>query len=68
VAVADVFDALTSNRPYKRAWSFQDALTTSRLKAASISTPPAYVRSNCASDAVATIMRDLKRFRIVIDA
>ncbi len=26
VAVADVFDALTSERPYKRAWSVQDAL------------------------------------------
>jgi len=26
VAVADVFDALTSERPYKRAWSIQDAL------------------------------------------
>lgn len=26
VAVADVFDALTSKRPYKRAWSVQDAL------------------------------------------
>ncbi len=26
VAVADVFDALTSNRPYKKAWSIQDAL------------------------------------------
>jgi two-component system, response regulator RpfG len=26
VAVADVFDALMSNRPYKRAWSIQDAL------------------------------------------
>ena len=26
VAVADVFDALTSQRPYKRAWSVQDAL------------------------------------------
>lgn len=25
VAVADVFDALTSSRPYKRAWSFEDA-------------------------------------------
>jgi putative two-component system response regulator len=25
VAVADVFDALTSNRPYKRAWSVEDA-------------------------------------------
>jgi putative two-component system response regulator len=26
VAVADVFDALTSNRPYKRAWTVDDAL------------------------------------------
>ena len=26
VAVADVFDALTSERPYKHAWSIQDAL------------------------------------------
>ena len=25
VAVADVFDALTSSRPYKEAWSFEDA-------------------------------------------
>ena len=26
VAIADVFDALTSFRPYKKAWSFEDAL------------------------------------------
>lgn len=26
VAVADVFDALTSERPYKKAWAFDDAL------------------------------------------
>ncbi|MCL4431302.1 MAG: response regulator [Epsilonproteobacteria bacterium] len=26
VAIADVFDALTSIRPYKRAWSFEEAL------------------------------------------
>ncbi len=26
VALADVFDALTSNRPYKKAWSVEDAL------------------------------------------
>jgi putative two-component system response regulator len=25
VAVADVFDALTSERPYKKAWSVEDA-------------------------------------------
>jgi len=27
VAIADVFDALVSKRPYKEAWSFKDALT-----------------------------------------
>ena len=27
VAIADVFDALTSVRPYKRAWTFEDAFT-----------------------------------------
>lgn len=26
VAIADVFDALTSNRPYKKAWSFEEAV------------------------------------------
>ena len=26
MAVADVYDALTSERPYKKAWSNQDAL------------------------------------------
>ena len=26
VAIADVFDALTSERPYKKAWSFEDAV------------------------------------------
>lgn len=27
VAIADVFDALTSERPYKKAWSVEDAMT-----------------------------------------
>jgi putative two-component system response regulator len=26
-AIADVFDAVTTVRPYKRAWSFEEALT-----------------------------------------
>jgi len=26
IAVADVFDALTSERPYKRAWSLEEAM------------------------------------------
>lgn len=30
VAVVDVFDALTSHRPYKKAWSFEDALNLLR--------------------------------------
>lgn len=26
IAVADIFDALTSHRPYKEPWSFEDAV------------------------------------------
>jgi putative two-component system response regulator len=33
VAVADVFDALTSERPYKRAWSVEDAVAFMREQA-----------------------------------
>lgn len=33
IAVADVFDALTSERPYKKAWTEQDALTLLRKDA-----------------------------------
>ncbi|MFP4648163.1 MAG: HD-GYP domain-containing protein [Halorhodospira sp.] len=33
VAVADVFDALTSERPYKRAWSFEEAAAVLREEA-----------------------------------
>ena len=35
VAVADVYDALTSNRPYKKAWSKEDALNHLRDNAGS---------------------------------
>jgi len=35
VAVADVFDALTSPRPYKRAWSLEDAAAFLRDNAGS---------------------------------
>lgn len=34
-AVADVFDALTSSRPYKKAWSNEDALAHLKAKAGS---------------------------------
>jgi putative two-component system response regulator len=30
VAIADVFDALTADRPYKRAWTFEDAVALLR--------------------------------------
>ena len=30
VAIADVFDALTSERPYKRAWTVEEAIATMR--------------------------------------
>jgi HD-GYP domain-containing protein (c-di-GMP phosphodiesterase class II) len=33
VAIADVFDALTSKRPYKQAWSFEDGLAALRKDA-----------------------------------
>lgn len=33
VAIADVFDALTSERPYKKAWTIEDALTLLRNEA-----------------------------------
>jgi HD-GYP domain-containing protein (c-di-GMP phosphodiesterase class II) len=33
VAIADVFDALTSIRPYKKAWTFDDAVDTIRKDA-----------------------------------
>ena len=32
VAVADVFDALTHERPYKQAWSLEDAVTEIRCQ------------------------------------
>jgi two-component system, response regulator RpfG len=35
VAIADVFDALTSNRPYKRAWSSEDAFAFLQKEAGS---------------------------------
>lgn len=36
VAVADVFDALTSSRPYKAAWSNEDAIATLKTMAGKI--------------------------------
>jgi len=59
VAVADVFDALTSNRPYKRAWSFQDALNYIQTESGKHFDPACVRAFELRIDAVATIMRDL---------
>ncbi len=59
VAVADVFDALTSNRPYKRAWSFQEALNYIRSESGQHFDPDCVCAFELRIDAVAVIMREL---------
>ncbi|MGE5319591.1 MAG: HD-GYP domain-containing protein [Hyphomicrobiaceae bacterium] len=59
VAVADVFDALTSNRPYKRAWSFQDALKFIQTESGRHFDPDCVRAFEMRIDAVAVIMREL---------
>jgi two-component system response regulator RpfG len=59
VAVADVFDALTSKRPYKNAWSFQDALKYLRSESGRHFDPACVRAFELRIDAVAAIMREL---------
>lgn len=59
VAVADVFDALTSKRPYKGAWSFQDALNYIQTQSGKHFDPACVRAFELRIDAVAAIMRDL---------
>ena len=59
VAVADVFDALTSNRPYKRAWSFQDALKYVQMESGRHFDPACVRAFERRIDTVAAIMREL---------
>ncbi len=59
VAVADVFDALTSNRPYKRAWTFQDALKYIQSENGRHFDPACVRAFELRIDAVAAIMRAL---------
>lgn len=59
VAVADVFDALMSARPYKRAWSFQEALDYLRSESGGHFDPACVRAFERRIDAVAAIMRDL---------
>ncbi|MCA1926281.1 MAG: response regulator [Thiobacillus sp.] len=59
VAVADMFDALTSKRPYKAAWSFQDALAYIQAQAGRHFDPDCSRAFERRIDTVAEIMRDL---------
>jgi two-component system response regulator RpfG len=58
-AVADVFDALTCNRHYKRAWSFQEALHYIRSESGKHFDPDCVRAFELRIDAVAAIMREL---------
>lgn len=59
VAVADVFDALTSHRPYKRAWTFQEALDLLQSESGKHFDPACVRAFELRIDAVAAIMREL---------
>ena len=59
VAVADVFDALTSVRPYKQAWSFQSALEYIQNNSGKHFDPDCVHAFERRIDAVSQIMRDL---------
>lgn len=59
VAVADVFDALTSVRPYKKAWSFQDALDYVQANSGKHFDPDCARAFEKRIDGVAQVMREL---------
>ena len=59
VAVADVFDALTSVRPYKTAWTFDEALAFVKAESGRHFDPACVHAFGQRIDAVATIMREL---------
>jgi len=58
-AVADVFDALTSHRPYKQAWSFQEALRYVRSESGKHFDPECVRAFELRIDDVASIMQEL---------
>ncbi|MBT9568001.1 MAG: response regulator [Thiobacillus sp.] len=58
-AVADVFDALTSKRPYKQAWTFEEALSLIRSESGKHFDPDCVRAFELRIDVVAAIMRDL---------
>ena len=59
VAVADVFDALTSVRPYKKAWSFQNALDYVQVNSGKHFDPDCVRAFKKRVDGVAQVMREL---------
>ena len=59
VAVADVFDALTSVRPYKKAWSFQSALEYVQANSGKHFDPDCVRAFEKRVDAVAQTMQEL---------
>jgi two-component system response regulator RpfG len=59
VAVADVFDALTSKRPYKEAWTFQEALNHIQSESGKHFDPACVHAFERRIDAVAAIIREL---------
>jgi two-component system response regulator RpfG len=59
VAVADVFDALTSHRPYKRAWSFQESLNFIQAESGKHFDPACVRAFERRIDTVAAIMHEL---------
>ena len=60
VAVADVFDALTSIRPYKKAWTFQSALEYVQNNSGKHFDPDCVRAFQKRVDAVAQVMRELE--------
>lgn len=59
VAVADVFDALTSVRPYKKAWSFQNALDYVQANSGKHFDPDCVRAFEKQVDGIAQVMREL---------
>ncbi len=59
VAMADVFDALTSKRPYKTAWRFQDALDYVYAERGKHFDPACVLAFEQCLDAITAIMREL---------
>lgn len=65
VAVADVFDALTSVRPYKKAWSFQNALQYVQASSGKHFDPDCVRAFEMRVDGVAQVMRELGEPQVI---